>query len=195
MKLVAIGLVLGVAVGYVRGGRLSQLSELKPRYAPLALTGLLLQLVNPPGSWPLVMLILSFVLLTAFALANIRIVGFAAILVGVVLNFAVIAINGGMPVAREAIIASGQEGTLAPLLQQRGVKHHLAGPDDRLLFLGDVIAIPAPVSQVISLGDVFTYGGVAIVIAGSMRRRRSLAPHLTPLPEVPGVPEVPSVQF
>ena len=186
MKLVAIGLVLGLAVGYFRGGRLSQLSELKPRYAPLALVGLLLQLVNPPGSWPLVLLIVSFVLLTAFTLANIRIVGFAAILAGVVMNFAVIAINGGMPVAREAIIASGQEGTLAPLLEQPGVKHHLAGPDDRLLFLGDVIAISAPVSQVISVGDLFTYGGVAVVIAGSMRRRPS-ASRMTALAEAPGV--------
>ena len=188
MKLVAIGLVLGVAVGYLRGGRLSQLSELKPRYAPLALVGLLLQLVNPPGSWPLVLLITSFVLLTTFTLANIRIAGFAAILAGVVMNFAVIAINGGMPVAREAIIASGQEGTLAPLLEHRGAKHHLAGPDDRLLFLGDVIAIPAPVRQVISIGDLFTYGGVAVVIAGSMRRRRS------PVPRIPTVAEVPGVQ-
>ena len=187
MKLVAIGLVLGVAVGYLRGGRLSQLSELKPRYAPLALVGLLLQLVNPPGPWPLVLLILSFVLLTAFTLANIRIVGFAAILAGVAMNFAVIAINAGMPVAREAIIASGQEGTLAPLLEHQGAKHHLAGPDDRLRFLSDVIAIPAPVRQVISVGDLFTYGGVAVVIAGSMRRRRSPVPRLPSVAEVPGV--------
>jgi hypothetical protein len=189
MKLVAIGLVLGVAVGYLLGGRLSQLSELKPRYAPLALAGLLLQLVNPPGAWPLVLLIISFVLLTAFAVANIRIVGFAAILVGVALNFTVIAVNGGMPVTRGAIVASGQEGTLAPLLEHRGVKHHLAGPDDRLLFLGDVIAIPAPVGQVISIGDVFMYGGVAMVIAGSMRRRRAPSPPplVTSLPEAPGV--------
>jgi Family of unknown function (DUF5317) len=193
MKLVAIGLVLGVAVGYIRGGRLSRLSELKPRYAPLALAGLLLQMVNPPGSWPLVMLIGSFVLLTAFTLANIRIVGFAPILVGVVLNFAVIAINGGMPVDRDAIVASGQESTLAPLLEHRGVKHHLAGPDDRLLFLGDVIAVPAPVSKVISIGDLFTYGGMAVVIAGSMRRRRSPSPRLTARPEVPGIPEGPGV--
>jgi Family of unknown function (DUF5317) len=187
MKLVAIGLVLGVAVGYLLGGRLSQLSELKPRYAPFALVGLLLQLVNPPGAWPLVLLIISFVLLTAFALANIRIVGFAAILVGVALNFTVIAVNGGMPVAREAIVASGQERTLAPLLERRGVKHHLAGPDDRLLFLGDVIAIPPPVSQVISIGDIFTYGGIAIVIAGAMRRRRVPTPRVTSLSEAPGV--------
>ena len=108
MKLVAIGLVLGIAVGYMLGGRLSQLSELKPRLAPLALVGLSLQLVNPPGAWPLVFLIVSFVLLVVFTVANLRIVGFAAILAGVAMNFAVIAINGGMPVSREAIVASGQ---------------------------------------------------------------------------------------
>jgi Family of unknown function (DUF5317) len=51
------------------------------------------------------------------------------------------------------------------------VKHHLASSDDRLLFLGDVIAIPQPVGQVISIGDVFTYAGVSVVIAAAMRRR------------------------
>jgi hypothetical protein len=186
VKLVAVGLALGIAVGYLLGGRLSQLSDLKPRYAPLALIGLLLQLVNPPGSWPLVLLIVSFVLLTAFTLVNIRIAGFAMILAGVAMNFAVIAVNGGMPVAREAIVASGQEATLGPLIEHRGVKHHLAGPADRLEFLGDVIAIPAPVGQVISVGDIFTYGGMAIVIAASMRRRER-APRLVPSTEVPGV--------
>ena len=186
MKLVAVGLVLGIAVGYLLGGRLSHLSDLKPRYAPLALIGLLLQLVNPPGSWPLVMLFVSFSLLTAFTLVNIRIAGFAVILVGVAMNFAVIAVNGGMPVAREAIVASGQEETLGPLIEHRGVKHHLAGPADRLEFLGDVIAIPAPVGQVISMGDIFTYGGMSIVIAASMRRRVR-SPRLTSSPEVSGV--------
>jgi Family of unknown function (DUF5317) len=187
MKLVAVGLVLGIAVGYLTGGRLSQLSELKPRYAPLALVALSLQFVNPPGSWPLVMLLLSFALLTVFTLVNIRIAGFVAILAGLTMNLAVIAVNGGMPVAREAVVASGQEGTLGPLIEHRGVKHHLAGPADRLLFLGDVIAIPAPIRQVISVGDIFTYGGVAVVIAASMRRKRVRSPRLPSLSEVPGV--------
>ena len=177
MKLVAIGLVLGIAVGYLLGGRLSQLSELKPRYAPLALIGLSLQLVNPPGAWPLVLLIVSFVLLTAFTVANIRIVGFAAILAGVAMNFAVIAVNGGMPVSLERRSSRPVRRRPSPrCIEHRGVKHHLAGPDDRLLFLGDVIAIPPPVGQVISIGDIFMYGGVAIVIAGSMRRRRAPSP-------------------
>lgn len=171
MKLVALSLAIAVVVGSLLGGRLSRLSELKLRWGPAALVGLLLQLINPPGRWPLAMLLASFVLLTVFTLANIRTTGFAVILIGVILNFGVIAVNGGMPIGREAIVASGQVDTLVPLVEHRSAKHHLAGPNDRLLFLGDVIAIPTPVHQVISIGDIFTYGGVAVVVAVAMRRR------------------------
>ena len=66
------------------------------------------------------------------------------------------------------------------------MKHHLAGPDDRLVFLADVIAVPPPVSQVISVGDLFTFGGVSIVIASAMSRRARPA-RVAPVPEVPGV--------
>ena len=38
-------------------------------------------------------------------------------------------------------------------------------------FLGDVIGLPPPVAQAISVGDIFTYGGVAVVIAAGMRRK------------------------
>lgn len=186
MKLVAIGLLVGVAVGYLRGGRLSRLSELRPRFAPLALVGLGLQFVNPPRPWPFVLLVASFVLLAVFTIANVRLAGFAVILAGLSMNFAVIALNGGMPVARAAIVASGQESTLAGLLDRPGPKHHLAGPDDRLLFLGDVIAVPPPVAQVISVGDLFTFGGVSIVIASAMCRRPRPAT-IAPVREVPGV--------
>ena len=51
------------------------------------------------------------------------------------------------------------------------MKHHLAGPEDRVLVLGDVIGLPPPVGQAISVGDIFTYGGVAVVIAAGMRRK------------------------
>lgn len=176
MKLVALSLAIALAVGVLSGGRLSALSELRIRLAPLAIIGFSMQLVNPPGRWPLVMLLGSFVVLTTFAVANVRTPGFALVLVGVAMNFAVIAVNGGMPVDREAIVASGQVEALEALVEHRGVKHHLAGPDDRLRFLADVIAIPAPVAQVISVGDVFTYGGVAVVVSAGMRRRRDRRP-------------------
>ncbi len=48
--------------------------------------------------------------------------------------------------------------------------------DDTAVFLGDVIAIPPPLAQAISLGDIFTYGGVAVVVVSGMRRRSAAEP-------------------
>lgn len=173
MKLMLLTLTLTVGVGYLLGGRLSNLAHLRIRWAPLAVVGFAMQLINPPGRWPLAMLLGSFVLLSVFAIANRRTPGFGLILIGVALNFLVIAANAGMPVSASALRTSGQEDTVAALTDRADayVKHHLAGPEDRVLFLGDVIGLPPPVAQAISLGDIFTYGGVAVVIVAGMRRR------------------------
>jgi Family of unknown function (DUF5317) len=181
MKLLLGTFVLTILAGYVLGGRLSNLGALRIRWAPLAIVGLLMQVINPPGRWPLAMLVGSFVLLSTFAIVNIRVAGFALILVGVSLNFIVIAANGGMPVSEQALVASGQANTVGALTDDADsyVKHHLADDDDRLLFLGDVIALRPPVAQAISVGDIFTYGGVAVVIVSAMRRR-SAAPVVPP---------------
>jgi hypothetical protein len=171
-----IGLTLGLALvlGVALGGRPSNLAGLRLRWPGLALVGFAMQLVNPPGRWPLVMLAGSFVLLGVFALANRDVPGFRVILVGIAMNAAVIAVNGGMPVSAAALEASGQAATAAELADHADayVKHHLAGPQDTLLILADVIALPPPVTQVISVGDIVTYGGVVLVLVLAMRRPR-----------------------
>jgi hypothetical protein len=173
MKLILGTLLFALVAGFLIGGRLSNLSHLRIRWAPLALVGFAMQLVNPPGNWPLFLLLGSFVLLSIFAIVNIRTPGFVLILIGVAMNFTVIAVNSGMPVSEQALIASGQADTLGDLVNDADsyVKHHLADGEDRVLFLGDVIAIPPPIAQAVSVGDFFTYGGVAVVIMAGMRRR------------------------
>ncbi len=171
MRLVIPSFALAVAIGYARGGSLAELGRLRLRWQWLALAGLALQiLLWPGGSWPLVYLYVSFVLLAVFALANIRTAGVPLILLGIALNFAVIALNEGMPVSRAAIVNSGQASTVDELQTEGGAKHHLATEDDELRFLGDVIAI-RPLQQAISVGDIFTYGGVVVVIIAGMGRR------------------------
>ncbi len=180
MKLVIPSFLLAVAIGYARGGRLATLGLLRLRWQGLAILGLALQiLLWPGGSWPLIYLYASFVILSVFAVANIRTTGVSLILIGIALNFAVIALNEGMPVSRAAVVNSGQASSLQQLVDDGGAKHHLAGPGDRLRFLGDVIAI-RPLEQAISLGDVFTYGGVVVLIIAGMgrRARRLTAPAL-----------------
>ena len=59
------------------------------------MVGFALQFVTGPGNTvPLVCLYTSFVLLTIFAVKNIKIVGFPIVLFGIALNFAVIGLNG-----------------------------------------------------------------------------------------------------
>jgi len=178
VKLLALTLLLSVAVGSILGGRVSALGGLRLRWAPMALIALVLQVIDPPGSWPLVLLLTSFVLLSIFVVVNRRIAGFWLILAGVALNFGVIGLNGGMPVSTRALDASGQASTIGELTghPEHTVKHHLATGDDAAMFLGDVIAIPPPLAQAISLGDIFTYGGVAVVIISGMRRRGAVEP-------------------
>jgi hypothetical protein len=114
----------------------------------------------------------SFGLLFAFGVLNWRNAGFPLIVVGLCMNALVIGVNHGMPVQRQALVRSGQGATLALLEKEGGAKHHLAGPGDKLMFLGDVIPVPNPVGQVVSLGDVATYAGVMWFVIASMQPSR-----------------------
>jgi len=170
MKLMVVSLSLTLLVGIASGGRLRNLSGIHLRWTGLAIVGFALQFVSGPGTViPLSCLYASFVLLSIFAVKNIRITGFPIILVGIAMNFLVIGLNQGMPVARQALVASGQADTLDDLIDNPYPKHHLASGDDRVAFLGDVIALPQPIGQAISIGDIFTYGGVGVVIVAGMR--------------------------
>jgi hypothetical protein len=180
MTPVIITVVLAVGIGLLTGGRLSSLSAMRFRLVPAALAGLLLQFLVPPGNWQQVLLFASFLLLTAFAVANIKIPGFTLILAGIVMNFLVIGVNAGMPVPRWSLERSDQIQELEFLIEHGGAKHHLATEEDTLMFLADVIPLPSPIRQSVSAGDVVTYAGVAYVIVAGMRRKRAIE---TPGPE------------
>ena len=170
MKLMAVCMMAILAVGYLKGGRLRNVANLQLRWPGLALIGLALQFVTGPGDTvPLVCLYLSFVLLIVFTVANVRVVGFPLILAGVLCNLLVIGVNGGMPVSGHALEASDQGQFLGDLENNPYPKHHLATEDDLLRSLGDVIPIPSPIAQAISLGDILTYGGIGMVVVGAMR--------------------------
>ena len=129
MKLLLAVVVISVFLGYVFGGRLHRLEALRPRWWGLVILGLGMQFIPLPegasGNDLVIrtaVLSLSYTLLVAFALVNVRMPGMFLVVIGLACNFAVIAVNGGMPASAEALIDSGQEDVLAPYLSRIGLK-------------------------------------------------------------------------
>ncbi|MGZ5354174.1 MAG: DUF5317 domain-containing protein [Actinomycetota bacterium] len=176
MRLFIPIIALAILVGYLLRGRLSRLEHLQLRWWWFVLAGLVVQFFPLPegeGGRDLLVrtgvLAISYGLLLLFAVANLRLPGMWLIALGLACNGLVIVANGGMPVGEEALQDSGQTELLEVLIEQGADKHHLLADDDVLTFLADVIAVPAPVGQVISIGDVFVYAGLMWLIVWAMR--------------------------
>lgn len=181
LRLLGVTLAGAILLGLALRGRLARLADVRFRAPWLGLLGVALQLPTVSGRAGDLLLLASFGCLLAVVLLNLRQPGFALVLLGLTLNLVVIGVNRGMPVSREAIIASGQASTLAELRGADSAKHHLMGPADRLTFLGDVIAIGPPIRQAVSAGDLAALLGIGWFVVGAMRRRPATAP-LEPVP-------------
>ena len=171
MKLILLVITVATIAGLVSGGRFRFFPSIPLGWWSLAIAGVVLQFVPVTGDAGYWALIGSFVLLLAFAASNIRAPGFILILAGLFLNTIVIVANHGMPVTREALVRSGQEATLADLREHGGAKHHLAEGGTTLLALGDAIALPQPIGQAVSTGDLCVHLGVAWCVVASLRPR------------------------
>lgn len=179
---VAAVLLVGVLLGYLLGGRLRRLESIRVNWWGLALAGIAFQALPVPsavGQSPYrvgaIMLLLSYAALLAFLAVNRWIPGMRVMAVGLLLNFAVVALNGGMPVNSRAIQeATGSQGVT--LTAEEGGKHHLMGEDDLLSPLGDTIPLPPPASVVLSIGDVCLYLGVVWFVVQVMRGRSRANP-------------------
>ena len=196
MSLALILLMLGLVAGLVRGARLSNIGRVRFRYPALVFTGLALQVtaqlvagfVNPRfrlGNRGIVVLALSYLLLAAFVTLNRRLPGALAIAAGLMLNLAVIAANGGMPVSLEAARVAGID---PRSYLQSAVKHRAMTKDTPLRFLGDVIPIPF-LKTIVSVGDVVLSAGIFRLVGSLVRsgpeKPSDEAPDHKPAPEEP----------
>ena len=165
-------IVVGVLLGVLTGGSLKQLPHLRIRWGWMALVGVALQFAQLSGTLGYAVLMASFALLLVFAAANLQRPGFFLVVAGLCLNTLVIGVNRGMPVTREALEGSNQGALLPDLIANSGSKHHLAQGPNRLLVLADVIGVPAPVNQAISVGDICVHLGIVWYIVVAMKPER-----------------------
>jgi hypothetical protein len=165
---VVLLLVLSVPLS---GKDLRLLARLRVRSAPLLPLALGLQVlvvdVAPGMPRPLAVALhlVSYALAFAFLVRNARLPGLPLLALGAVLNGVVIAVNGGeMPASRAALTFAGL--TSGPGFTNSGV---LAAP--RLLWLGDVFALPAglPLANVLSVGDVLLLVGAGLLVHRACR--------------------------
>jgi len=171
-----VAMVVGFGLGLATGGRIRHLGERSFHWVGLLLVGVGLQVATSVVHLPRVadeaMVLASYVVLAAFAASNLRLTGMGVVLVGLALNFAPIALDGGMPVRASAIVRAGivkRADQVAHL--SFGGKRHLERPSDRLTGLADIL--PDWVfHEVLSFGDLVMSVGIAAVCANLLRRPR-----------------------
>lgn len=130
----------------------------------------------PDADWSdsagIAMVLTSFGLLMILVLLNRTKPGMWLAGIGVLMNFTVIAINGGMPVlAGAAEVASGFAVSEPDL--SGTFKHVLMDESSKLTFFADVIPLRlAGRSEVISIGDIFLAVGLGVFLEHELRRPR-----------------------
>ncbi len=179
MLWLAIVLFLSLAIAVLRGGRLSNLGDIELKAWWLLIIGFALQAATgflPDTNWAeglaLAMVLISFVLLMVLVVLNRSKPGMWLAGIGVLMNFTVIALNGGMPVlAGAAEVASGFTVSVPDF--SGSFKHVVLDESSRLTFFADVIPLRiAEIGQVISLGDVFLAVGLGWFLEHELRRPR-----------------------
>ena len=164
---------IGIVAGYLLGGRLDRLGDIRFRWGWLAIGGLIAQVVlfSPPaadivGAAGPPLYVASTAAVFVAVVRNWRIPGLALVALGAASNLAAIAANGGvMPASPDAVAVLGTE-------SGPGFSNSVVMADPALRPLTDIFALPGwvPFANVFSVGDVLIGVGVATVIALGMRR-------------------------
>ena len=108
------------------------------------------------------LLVASYVLVLAFCARNLVLRGMSIVLIGIACNALVIVLNQGMPVK---FPPEWRNQTWT----QATVKHHPQQPDEKLLFLSDIIIVKHPYDTVMSFGDLILAVGLCDVAYNASR--------------------------
>lgn len=129
--------------------------------------------------WLPLLLPAAHLLLLPFLLRNLSFWGIRLIILGLLLNLAAMAANGGlMPVEGSAVEAVGrhQAGELQVGSHIPGSKNVLLTREDvRLRELSDILVLPVPrpFTRAVSAGDLFVFAGVVVAYSEVIRRKAS----------------------
>ncbi|MDI6892216.1 MAG: DUF5317 domain-containing protein [Actinomycetota bacterium] len=173
-------LLLSLIVGYLRGGSLRRLTSLEFKFPWLVILAFLVHFFLVPivgrslqfgRAYVFYALIVSYLLLLAVIWFNRRDRYIQVMGVGIVLNFLVILLNGGMPVPLTLVQKFCPQG-YEYVENVQGFLHIPMVEGTHLKFLGDLIPFPAllprPSFALVSFGDVFLSVGVFLLVQRGM---------------------------
>ena len=173
MVLVVLTVAGGLLVGRLRGGRLRHLGDAPLRATWLAVVAAGAQFafaLAPSPTAGVVLTGISQAGLLTFLWCNRFLAGALLVAVGSLLNSIVIAVNGAMPVSRDAMLAISRH----PAEVVAG-RHRLLTESDPLPWLADVIPLPL-LHTVVSVGDVVLAAGIGLLVTDLMQPRRRRDP-------------------
>lgn len=167
---------IGIALGYLIGGRLERLGELRFEWGWLAVAGLAVQIVLFSGTIEAglgrgvgaAIYVASTGAVLVAVWRNLSVPGLPVVAVGAIANLAAIVANEGiMPTTAAALAAAGLDA-------EEGFSNSAVVADPALAPLTDVFALPpwVPLANVFSIGDVLIGLGIVLVIALGMRGAR-----------------------
>ncbi|MCA1032179.1 DUF5317 domain-containing protein [Bacillus timonensis] len=162
------GLLAGLVIGKIRGGKFTHFTDLRVKYAYLILFAFMIQypVIIFYSKALLFAVTASYVLLFLFVFYNRHLQGFLYIAIGMAMNLLVMAVNKGrMPVDVDAARALAPEDLPALLAGEYG-KHIAISDGTYLNFLGDIffLKFPYPRPIIVSLGDIVLSIGVFLFI-------------------------------
>ncbi len=180
MILLTLSVVIGIMIGFARGGRFSNIRHWSGRLAPAVAGGLIL--LAAPSVWHLAtgddlpggiwVYLAGLALLVMACAANAgRIKGSIIIGIGLFLNFIVAATNGAIPVSEDALRAADDRLNGPGQIVIDGGLWQLEDDDTMLGLFGDVIPI-SWLNDVTSFGDLIALAGVCVLTQNLMLKRR-----------------------
>jgi len=181
----ALGVILGLGLGLLAGGRIDNFVDVRLRWLPLVLLATIARLAldfglaagSIPDDLRLWLVLVIYVLLTAALLTNRTMPGLTAAAFGTAANgIAIVANRGWMPVWQPSLSAAG----LDPSAVHSNLHTLLTGPLDAGFLahggpLVDIIPIPIPgLQSVASVGDLMLGAGLAFFVFAATVRSPAL---------------------
>jgi len=175
-----VALLIGLLIGFLRGGRLSHLTRLRLRWLWVVLVALVIQLLIFPlfSGAPLLLYataplhLVSYGILIVWLAGNLRLLPVGVLLLGAACNLVAVSSNGGyMPASATALERAGLGGLAEQLVDGQAVANViLMSPATKANALGDWFYLPEwiPFSTAFSIGDVLIMVGLAWLLARGM---------------------------